>query len=216
MFSTSLAQPKPSLRVTLSTVELRQQENHSTPDAMPSDRNSQPEPEKWLEEHGDALFKFAMLRVRNNHLAEDLVQETLIKGIKAFDKFRGDASVRTWLFQILRNEISSYFRSAKRSANKEISASDALDMGDLLHPLVSNNNFQSLVERDEFWVVIQACFDKIPEHLLDSFLVRLANPDEKIDKLCNQLGISASNFSVSLFRVRLMLRKCLESNWFNV
>jgi len=191
MFSTSLAQPKPSLRVTLSTVELRQQENHSTPDAMPSDRNSQPEPEKWLEEHGDALFKFAMLRVRNNHLAEDLVQETLIKGIKAFDKFRGDASVRTWLFQILRNEISSYFRSAKRSANKEISASDALDMGDLLHPLVSNNNFQSLV-------------------------VRLANPDEKIDKLCNQLGISASNFSVRLFRVRLMLRKCLESNWFNV
>ena len=184
---------------------------------MPSnDPNMQPEPEKWLEEHGDALFKFAMLRVRNNHLAEDLVQETLIKGIKAFDKFRGDASVRTWLFQILRNEISSYFRSAKRSASKEISASDALDLGDLLHPLVSTNDFQSIVERDEFWLVIQTCFEKIPEHLLDSFLARLANPDEKIDKLCNQLGISASNFSVRLFRVRLMLRKCLESNWFNV
>ncbi len=180
-----------------------------------NDRKTQAEPEQWLEEHGDALFKFAMLRVRDNHLAEDFVQETLIKGMKAFDKFRGDASVRTWLFQILRNEISSYYRSAKRSASKEVSASDSLDMGELLHPLVSNNDFQSIVERDEFWAVIQTCFEKIPDHLLDSFLARLANPDEKIDILCNQLGISASNFSVRLFRARLMLRKCLESNWFS-
>jgi len=157
-----------------------------------------------------------MLRLRNTHLAEDLVQETLIKGMKAFEKFRGEASVRTWLFQILRNEISSYFRSAKRSASKEVSSSDALDVGDLLHPLVSNNDFQSIVERDEFWAVIQTCFERIPDHLLDSFLLRLANPDEKVDNICKQLEINASNFSVRLFRARLMLRKCLESNWFNV
>ena len=179
-------------------------------------RDTQARPEEWLEQHGDALFKFAMLRVRNNHLAEDLVQETLIKGMRAYHKFRGEASVRTWLFQILRNEISSYFRSGKRSANKEISASDSFDINDLLHPLVSVNDFQSIVERDEFWTIIQTCFERIPDHLLDSFLIRFANPDEKVDILCSSLGISASNFSVRLFRARLMLRKCLESNWFNV
>ena len=184
---------------------------------MPNnDQNLQAQPEDWLEMHGDALFKFAMLRVGKTHLAEDMVQETLIKGMKGFSKFRGDASVRTWLFQILRNEISSYFRSAKRSASKEVSASDSLDETDLLHPLVSTQKFQTLVEKEEFWAVIQTCFEKIPDHLLESFLVRLANPDEKVDILCNQLEINASNFSVRLFRARLMLRKCLESNWFNV
>ena len=181
-----------------------------------NNRDVQAQPEEWLEQHGDALFKFAMLRVRNNHLAEDLVQETLIKGMRAFHKFRGEASVRTWLFQILRIEISSYFRSGKRSASKEISASDSFDVNDLLHPLVSASDFQSIVERDEFWDVIQVCFERIPDHLLDSFLIRLANPDEKVDILCSSLGISASNFSVRLFRARLMLRKCLESTWFNV
>ena len=175
-------------------------------------RDTQARPEEWLEQHGDALFKFAMLRVRNNHLAEDLVQETLIKGMRAYHKFRGEASVRTWLFQILRNEISSYFRSGKRSANKEISASDSFDINDLLHPLVSVNDFQSIVERDEFWTIIQTCFERIPDHLLDSFLIRLANPDEKVDILCSSLGISASNFSVRLFRARLLLRKCLIFN----
>ena len=184
---------------------------------MPNnDQKSPAQPEEWLDQHGDALFKFAMLRVGKTHLAEDLVQETLIKGMKGFESFRGDASVRTWLFQILRNEISSYFRSAKRSARKELSASDSFEDNDLLHPLVSTQKFQTIVERDEFWAVIQTCFERIPDHLLDSFLVRLANPDEKIDILCNQLGINASNFSVRLFRARLMLRKCLESNWFNV
>ena len=183
---------------------------------MPDNDQPQAQPEEWLDQHGDALFKFAMLRVGKIHLAEDLVQETLIKGMKGFEKFRGDASVRTWLFQILRNEISSFFRSAKRSASKEVSASDSFAETDLLHPLVSTQKFQSLVERDEFWAVIQSCFKKIPDHLLESFLIRLANPNEKIDILCNQLDINASNFSVRLFRARLMLRKCLESNWFNV
>ncbi|MDB2686860.1 sigma-70 family RNA polymerase sigma factor [Mariniblastus sp.] len=175
----------------------------------------QAQPEEWLDQHGDALFKFARLRLGNIHLAEDMVQETLIKGMRGFEKFRGEASVRTWLFQILRNEISSYFRSAKRSASKEVSASDSFLESDLLHPLVSTPKFQSIVEKEEFWVVIQTCFERLPDHLLDSFLLRLANPSEKVDILCNHLGVNASNFSVRLFRARLMLRKCLESNWLN-
>ena len=44
------------------------------------------EPEVWLEQHGNLLFKFALLRVRDAHTAEDLVQETLVKAFAAFDK----------------------------------------------------------------------------------------------------------------------------------
>ena len=89
-------------------------------------------------------------------------------------------------------------------------------MTDLLCPHVSNDQFRSAVERAEFWEAIQECFEKIPEQLLDTFLFRLANPDESIDDLCNELGITSSNFSVRLFRTRLLLRKCLESNWVEV
>ena len=34
--------------------------------------------ESWLDQHGDALFRYAVLRVRESSIAEDLVQETLL------------------------------------------------------------------------------------------------------------------------------------------
>ena len=178
-----------------------------TPDANPAD------PERWLDEHGNALFRFAMLRLRDEHLAEDMVQETLVKGFRGFEKFRNESSVRTWLFQILRNEINSHFRSAATRRTVEEDSIESPSMTDLLCPHVSNDQFRSAVERTEFWEAIQVCFDKIPEQLLETFLFRLANPDENIDNLCSELGITASNFSVRMFRTRLLLRKCLEDNW---
>ena len=55
------------------------------------------DPEQWLDAHGDALFAYAMMRVRNQALAEDLVQETLLAGITGLAGFGGKSSERTWL-----------------------------------------------------------------------------------------------------------------------
>ena len=156
------------------------------------------------------------MRVNDSNLAEDLVQETLIKAFANFSKFRGDSTVRTWLFQILRNEISNHFRKKKkeRTTNLESSLeSSPEELSQLLRPKVTNNEFGTAIEREEFWDVIRICFQKIPEHLLETFLYRLSNPDIKIESLCNELGIKPSNFSVRLFRTRLMLRQCLEQSW---
>jgi RNA polymerase sigma-70 factor (ECF subfamily) len=35
-------------------------------------------PERWLDEHGDALFRIALQHVQNESTAEDLVQESLL------------------------------------------------------------------------------------------------------------------------------------------
>ena len=51
----------------------------------------------------DSLFNFARWLTRNSEEAEDLVQETYMKAWKAYASFRGDCSLRTWLFVILRN-----------------------------------------------------------------------------------------------------------------
>ncbi|MCE9633396.1 MAG: hypothetical protein K8Q92_04345, partial [Methylophilales bacterium] len=39
-------------------------------------------PNDWLNEHGDYLYRFALTRLRDEHLAEDAVQETLLAAIK--------------------------------------------------------------------------------------------------------------------------------------
>ena len=181
-------------------------------------KQDQSAPETWLEEHGNILYKFATLRVKDSHVAEDLVQEVLVKAFAAFDKFRHESSVRSWLFQILRNEISSYYRKKKKekTTTSELQISDEpVSLRGLLRPQVTNQEFASAVERDEFWDMIQLCFQKIPEHLLETFLYRLSNPDETIEKLCKELDLNPSNFSVRLFRTRLLLRECVERSWLN-
>ena len=145
--------------------------------------------QEWLEEHGDLLFKFARLRLGDPHVAEDLVQETFMKAIRAFDRFRGESSVRTWLFQILKNEINGHFRSESRRKKREIQ-SEAFDLGQLLHPEMAADEFRSGLEKSEFWNAVQACFEKVPEHLLETFLYRMANPDDKIEDLCKALDIN--------------------------
>lgn len=169
--------------------------------------------EQWMEEHGDILFKFASLRVKSVHAAEDLLQETFFKAIKAYPKFRHEASVRTWLFQIMRNEVNGYLRKQATRKKREFVEEEA-GISELLHPKITKKEFGTGLEKEEFWAVIQTCFEKIPEHLLETFLFRIANPDRKIENLCNELDVKPSNFSVRMFRTRLLLRKCLEQNWF--
>ncbi len=54
-----------------------------------------------LRPHLGSLLALARRLVGDRHSAEDLVQETLVRAFRGIGQFRGDASVRTWLFRIL-------------------------------------------------------------------------------------------------------------------
>lgn len=62
---------------------------------------TQHSPETWLNEYGGLLYRYALLRVRSETTAEDLVQETLLAGLQSWSKFTGKSSVSTWLVGIL-------------------------------------------------------------------------------------------------------------------
>src|ERR1700757_2548803 len=72
------------------------------------------DPERWVEEHGDCLYRYALLRVRRPEVAEDLVQETFCAAVRTFGSFRGKSSERSWLCGILKNKICDYFRKLGR------------------------------------------------------------------------------------------------------
>ena len=67
------------------------------------------DPERWVEEHGDCLYRYALLRVRRPEVAEDLVQETFFAAVRTFGSFRGKSSERSWLCGILKNKICDHF-----------------------------------------------------------------------------------------------------------
>jgi len=64
--------------------------------------------------HLNALYNLARWLVRDPGEAEDLVQETYLKAIRAAHQFQPGARLRTWLFQILRNTFYTQYRRKQR------------------------------------------------------------------------------------------------------
>src|SRR6266446_5953784 len=68
------------------------------------------DPERWVDEHGDVLYRYALERVRKPDVAQDLVQETFLAAVRTIDRFRGGSTVRSWLCGILKHKICDYYR----------------------------------------------------------------------------------------------------------
>jgi RNA polymerase sigma-70 factor (ECF subfamily) len=179
------------------------------------------EPKSWLAEHGDALFRYALLRVSDRNTAEDLVQETFLAALKSRDSFRGDCAVRTWLISILRFKIIDQVRADQKSREQELpDGSDEFvdgwfnSFGSWAKPLGSWRSAPpQLLEQREFWDVLRHCLEGIPEKPREVFAMRMIS-DVSADEVCKVLDISSTNLWVLLHRARARLRGCLEINWF--
>jgi RNA polymerase sigma-70 factor, ECF subfamily len=69
-----------------------------------------------LEHHRGELTAFCFARLGSRSEAEDAVQETLIRAWRSHDRFRGEASLRTWLYCIAANVCVDMARSPQRRA----------------------------------------------------------------------------------------------------
>ena len=63
----------------------------------------------------DQLYSHALRLAKNPADAEDLVQETYLKGYKAFESFNEGTNLRAWLFRILTNSFINTYRKKQRS-----------------------------------------------------------------------------------------------------
>jgi RNA polymerase sigma-70 factor, ECF subfamily len=178
-------------------------------------------PECWVDDHGDCLYRYALLRVRNHEVAEDLVQETLCAAVRMYHGFRGRSSERSWLCGILKNKICDHFRKLGRETN----FSDLEFLNDeMSHKFIDQGWNHDLgpsewkaeaefMDRVEFWEIFRGCLSKLPARVGDVFMLREVEQMTTV-QTCQALKISQNNLWVMLHRGRMALRECLESNWF--
>ena len=76
--------------------------------------------------HINSLYQSALYMTRNDRDAEDLVQETVLKAFRFFDKFEKGTNIRAWLFKILHNTFINMYRKKTRS----IEIVDAFDFSE--------------------------------------------------------------------------------------
>lgn len=68
----------------------------------------------------DGLRRFILNKVKNEDLADDLLQETFIRIHSKIDSLRDETKVQSWIFQIARNIINDYFRKTNPILVEEV------------------------------------------------------------------------------------------------
>lgn len=178
------------------------------------------DPNKWIKLYSDYLFNYTITRVNDREIAQDLVQETFLAGLKSMANYKGEASERTWLISILKRKIIDHYRkinSNKGKAEVRMSYnSDSETEGDWLEERVADPYDQTAedkIENTELGVAIHDCLGKLPEKQAEVFRMKTILGHET-ETICNELNITASNLWVIIHRARTAMAGCMEKNWF--
>lgn len=179
------------------------------------------EPEIWLTKYGDYLFQFAFSKIRNTQQAEDIVQETFLSALKAFEKFEGRSTVKTWLTSILKFKVMDHYRRGLREIPETRLQKEETEFSAFMDSLYDADDHRTLsiqaiipdgeeeTWRKEIRQHINDCLDSVNPRYRQIFVMREID-DMKTDEICKEAGITASNFWVMLHRVRSMLQKCMH------
>ena len=188
--------------------------------ARKSDAANIANPESWVDEYGDFLYRFALSRVKDPSVAEDLVQETFLAALRAYENFEGRSAGRTWLIAILKHKIVDYIRKKIREPSTDkiemltdLADSDFNEHGEWqIRPFKWTINPDKIYEQKEFLDVLYRCLAELPERLAEAFILREMDGLSTAD-VCKVLNITATNSWVMLYRARMSLRRCMDSKW---
>lgn len=180
------------------------------------------DPSRWVEDHGDYLFSYAISRLRDPAVAEDLVQDTFLAALRAHTRFSGRSTERTWLTGILKHKLADYFRKADRERPYDVPAlhaklteAEGLSFDRRGHwripPSTSDHHPSKAMELAERAEQIAGCVGQLKGRLQDVFTLREIQ-GRSADEICRELGISESNLWVTLYRARARLRTCLAES----
>lgn len=173
---------------------------------------------KWVNDHSNELYSWALHKTSSKDVAEDIVQDTFLAAVKSYEKFKGESTPKTWLFSIANRLIIDYYRK-KTKLNLSSLETEIVNMsfenGGWKHP--NQGDFttdMALLDNHEFLKVYNDCLSKLPlkwQGIMHSKYIEQKN--NKV--ICQDFEITVSNLWQIVHRVKLQLKLCLDKNWIN-
>jgi RNA polymerase sigma-70 factor (ECF subfamily) len=176
-------------------------------------RSSRKSDDAFVEEalaHADALHGVARRMCRDAALAEDLVQETMLKALTSREQFTPGTNLRSWLFRILTNVwVSRYRRAGLERATFEAPEVDPISDG-----WVSAETMRHLRDPEDLAVApllraeLERALDLLPEDFRMAVLLVDAQ-DLSYEEAATALQVPPGTIMSRLHRGRKMLQKVL-------
>lgn len=176
-----------------------------------------------MELYSGDLLAWAKHKTSSLETAQDLVQDTFMAALQAYDKFEERSKPKTWLIAILNNKIKEHYAKKKRHSTNTAGFEEnaAIELTDnMFHKqstwseteLFFQWNDKNLLDDIEFLETLELCINHLPEKWKSAIILKY-RLGEDAEKICQELEISSSNYWQIMHRAKLMLKKCLDSNW---
>lgn len=165
---------------------------------------------RMVEAYSGLVYRLALRMLGNEQDAEDVLQETFIKALRAIQGFNQRSALSTWLYRIALNEI---FMTMRRSKREVINLDEVNDDSEIAAP-VTVVDWCCLPE-DEFLTaeagrVMDDAIQKLTPSLRSVFILRELN-GASVKETAETLQISEAAVKTRLLRARLQLREELSS-----
>lgn len=144
------------------------------------------------------IYNYFYRSTLNNHISEELTQDTFLKAFKYINSFRGESSIKTWLFKIARNIFINYIRK-NGNIDEDISNYNLAD---------SNDAFS---EANEKMLITEILF-KLSEEERTLILLRDLN-GFTYSEISDILSFTEGQVKIGLHRARKKFRSLYNNEW---
>jgi RNA polymerase sigma-70 factor (ECF subfamily) len=143
------------------------------------------------------MYRYAAWLCRDKAIAEDVVQEALLRAWKSLDALRDDGAAKQWLLTIVRRENARYFE------RRRLETVDVDDLTPAQEAIIAEAPDDQL---DELREAIYRLDDDYREPLVLQVLMGFST-----NEIAEQMGLKQGAVLTRLHRARLKLRESVQS-----
>jgi RNA polymerase sigma-70 factor, ECF subfamily len=170
--------------------------------------------EQFYEAYYDRLFRFCLRRLNGGEgrpdgrdLAYDMVQQTLERALRYLYSYQGEASLYTWLCQICRNEIASWFKKTGNDPFLHVS----LDDNPAIKAILESEDYHGTIDEQtqlELSQMVQIAIDALPDRYASVLEYRYLQ-GMSVEQISTRIGASYLATESLLARARRTFKSLL-------
>jgi RNA polymerase sigma-70 factor (ECF subfamily) len=162
-----------------------------------------------IRQNNQRLFRLARSIMKDDSEAEDVVQESYVRGFTRLGEFRGESSLGTWLTRIVINEAYGRLRRRRVTANWErVEAMHGAEAQIIPFPS-SQPDPERTMAQNQINQILERAIDALPEPFRIVLVARLVE-EMSIEETAELLDLRPETVKTRLHRARRLLRDDLE------
>jgi RNA polymerase sigma-70 factor (ECF subfamily) len=169
--------------------------------------------EELLTRFQQPVYTLALRLLNNQSEACDVVQEVFLKVFRNVGNFRGQSTLKTWIYRITVNEAHNarrwFFRHRRRELDLDANPNEMRDWKEII-PDNSRSPFDVAFDRERH-VMIEAALEKINPIFRESVVLRDIT-DLSYEEIAGILGVSLGTVKSRILRGREALRQELAGS----